>query len=277
VDANVMMVVIVGDKKLQKELDENWDYHGENPLKENRAAYVRQLLTTAKALADRKKKRVVLLRYKEATWDNISYLLKDVHDVKMVEFYGHGNSSVPGGIPRLNVQINGAMLFSYLGRDFTASNPPPGGSYTRLDRQYEDMPSVASLGNRQTHKLNWVRFNSCYTGQKYQTTGGANGFAHALGFVNWDGASNNFGIFIGWGCFIPIDDTVSTINAFEVSFWSHLYRNGGEESVGTAFNNALSNRGDAAFVDMASGPSGFTTYGVAAVNAHFNYPDIRTR
>jgi hypothetical protein len=196
----------------------------------------------------------ILLRYQDCTWDNLSYCLK-LFNVKIWYHCAHGNYKLLLQPPRQCIETKDGWVFSYLKKDL---NPVPP-DYQEL-WYYEKNHSITELGFWNTHKLNWVQFNACYSGHTPE-------FPYYLGITEgqWPGDPIGNKIFIGWNNSAYASDILMKYNQFEENYWDYL-RQG--EDLDEAIQDSLPPFGTNILSNIA-------TYGVIDRQlVWFRYPNI---
>jgi hypothetical protein len=190
-DCNSKMVVSIGSEDLEIHKEKSWQ--------------------AALKAGIGKRFNPILLRYKDCTWNNLSYCLK-LNNVKIWYHCSHGNFDLWFQPPRQCIETADGLVFSYLKKDF---NPVPP-DYQEL-WYYEKNHSLAELGFWNTHKLNWVQFNACYSAHTCE-------FPFYLGILEGEWPGNPIGdkIFIGWKDKAYASDILAKYNQFEESYWDKL-------------------------------------------------------
>jgi len=191
-NCNSKMVVSIGSSDLESEKEKCWQ--------------------AALRAGVKKGFNPILLRYNDCTWDNLSYCLK-LNNVKIWYHCSHGDHDLWFQPPRQCIKTADGWVFSYLKKDL---NPVPP-DYEELMWFYENNHSIAELGFRNTHKLNWVQFNACYSGRTCE-------FPFYLGTLegDWPGEPLGDKIFIGWKNAAFASDYLAKYNQFEEDYWEAL-------------------------------------------------------
>jgi len=193
-DCNSKMIVSIGSSDLESDKEKCWQ--------------------AALKAGVSKEFNPILLRYKDCTWDNLSYCLH-LNNVKIWYHCSHGNYDLLGQPPRQCIETADGKVFSYLRKDL---NPVPP-NYQNLSWFYEDNHSIAELGfwtTNNTNKLIWVQFNACYSA-------GTTEFAQWLGILPIDDPLYiGRQVFIGWKNSAFVSDILQKYNTFEEYYWMYL-------------------------------------------------------